>query len=475
MRYGTLINSLGKIIFVVGLSFILPLSWAIYFREPLGPFLWPLLLSLILGTFFFVSVKANGDIRPREGFALVGLGWLIIVLIGVMPYLLSETFSSFSCAFFETMSGFSTTGASVLEDIEATSRSILFWRSLTHWLGGMGIMVLFISILGTVGPGGLQVFRAEAPGTYSLEKIKPRIKEMAAILWSTYIIISFIQVIALMIAGLDFFDASIHTFGTMATGGFSSYSASIGAFNNTVRWIITFFMFLAGVNFSLYYIALRKKSLVEFWKSAEFRLYFGIIFLFSVVIFLLLYDDGVNITDTVFQVVSIVTTTGYATVDFDTWPLFGGGIMVFLMFIGGCAGSTGGSMKVGRHLILSRHALLEMKRMVRPRQIISLRVESMVIPEKVISNILTFFFLYFLLTAISTLVILTSGADFTTSFSAVAACIGNIGPGLAQVGPTMNYAFFSDGYKIFLSFLMLIGRLEIFTILVLFLPSTWNK
>ncbi len=475
MRYGTLFNVLGKLIFFLGLSLIMPLGWAVYYGEALGPFIWPLLLSIFLGASLFYWIPENGDIRAKEGFAVVGLGWLITVLIGVLPYLISGTFSTFSAAFFETMSGFTTTGASVLADIEGTDRSILFWRSLTHWLGGMGIMVLFISILGTVGPGGLQVFRAEAPGTYSLEKFKPRIKEMAAILWTTYIIISAAQTIALMLAGLDFFDATVHTFGTMATGGFSSYAASIGAFDNTVRWIIIFFMFLAGINFSLYYVALRQKSLREFWKSAEFRLYFGILIFFSLILTLISLPGEESLTDVVFQVVSITTTTGYATADFAVWPFAASGILVFLMFIGGCAGSTAGSMKVGRHLILARHGLTEMQRMIRPRRILSVRIEGMVIPERVITNILTFFFIYFFLTASSTLIILTSGADLITGFSAVVACIGNIGPGLGEVGPTMDYTGFAPGYKIYLSFLMLIGRLELFTILVLFLPNTWKK
>ncbi len=475
MRYGTLFNILGKLIFFLGLSLLLPLGWAVYYGEATGPFIWPILLSIFLGGSLFNRVKENGDIRPREGFAVVGLGWLVTVLIGVLPYLISGTFSTFSDAFFETMSGFSTTGASVLADIEGTDRSILFWRSLTHWLGGMGIMVLFISILGTVGPGGLQVFRAEVPGTYSLEKFKPRIKEMAAILWTTYVVISGAQTIALLFAGLDFFDATVHTFGTMATGGFSSYSASIGAFDNTVRWIITFFMFLAGVNFSLYYVALRRKTLREFWKSAEFRLYLGILVFFSIVMTLVLWGEGETITDTVFQVVSITTTTGFATADFAAWPFAASGILVFLMFIGGCAGSTGGSMKVGRHLILSRHAMIEMQRMVRPRRVLSMRIEGMVIPERVITNILTFAFIYLFLTAVSTIVVLTGGHNLVTSFSAVVACIGNIGPGLGGVGPTMDYTIFGGGYKIYLAFLMLIGRLEIFTILVLFLPNTWRR
>jgi len=475
MRYGTLLNVLGKLIFFLGLSLIMPLGWAVYYGEALGPFIWPLLLSIVLGFSLFYWIRENGDIRAKEGFAVVALGWLITVLIGVLPYLISGTFSTFSEAFFETMSGFTTTGASVLADIEGADRSILFWRSLTHWLGGMGIMVLFISILGTVGPGGLQVFRAEAPGTYSLEKFKPRIKEMAAILWTTYIVISAAQTIALLLAGLDFFDATVHTFGTMATGGFSSYAASIGAFDNTVRWIIIFFMFLAGINFSLYYVALRQKSLRGFWKSAEFRLYFGIMVFFSLILTIIFLPGGENLTDVVFQVVSITTTTGYATADFAAWPFAASGILVFLMFIGGCAGSTGGSMKVGRHLILARHSMTEMQRMIRPRRVVSVRLEGMVIPDRVITNILTFFFIYFFLIAISTLIILTSGTDLISGFSAVVACIGNIGPGLGEVGPTMDYTGFAPVYKIYLSFLMLIGRLELFTILVLFLPNTWRK
>ncbi|MBO8169819.1 MAG: TrkH family potassium uptake protein [Thermoanaerobacteraceae bacterium] len=475
MRVRTVIHLLGQLTTIIGISMILPLLWAIYYGEPVLPLLIPMLLAGGIGILLNFLVKPKGEVRQREAFAVVSIGWLIATLFGLLPYLLSSTLTSFADAFFETMSGFTTTGASVLTNIEAVDKSILMWRSLTHWLGGMGIMVLFIAALSQLGSGGVQMFRAEVPGP-SAEKLKPRIKETAKILWLIYVIISVTEIILLWLAGMSLFEAMVHTFGTMATGGFSSRNLSIGAYGSLVHWIIIVFMFIAGANFSLYYQALKGKNLKVFWCNEEFRLYAGIVVFFSVAtwVLLALWGEEMALTKAVFQVVSIITTTGYATADFDQWPGLAKGILVFLMFVGGSAGSTGGSVKVGRILLLVKNSLLELRQMVRPRAVLSLKIDNKTVSDRTVMNVTQFFFLYMALTALSTLIMLTSGVDLVTGFTSVAATLGNIGPGLALVGPAENYAFYGSGYKLFMSLLMLIGRLEIYTVLSLFIPSTWK-
>jgi len=455
---------------------VLPLGWAIYYGEDVWPIVIPMVLATATGLGVFLAVRPEGEVRQREAFALVTIGWLVATLFGLIPYLLSGTFTSFADAFFETMSGFTTTGASVLTNIEAVSRSILFWRSLTHWLGGMGIIALFIAVLSQLGSGGMQVFKAEVPGP-SAEKLKPRIKETAKILWLTYVIISLLEIITLWAAGLSLYDALIHTFGTMATGGFSSRNASIGAFTPLVHWIIIVFMFFAGANFSLYYQAVKGKKLAAFWRNEEFRLYSYIILISSAFVYIVLAGTGEDypLTKAFFQVVSITTTTGFATADFDQWSGFARGMLVFLMFVGGSAGSTGGSVKVGRILLLTKHSLVELRQLVRPRAVLSLKIDNKTVSHRIIINVFQFFVLYIFLSAGATLIILTAGVDLITAFTAVAATLGNVGPGLEMVGPARNYSFFADGYKFFFSLLMLVGRLEIYTVLTLFIPSTWKR
>lgn len=476
MRLGTVFHILGQVIIFIGVSMVGPLIWTVYFEESVLPFLLPMGVTIAIGTLLYRYVQPSGDIRQREAFAIVTFSWLGATMLGLLPYLISGTFVSFSDAFFETMSGFSTTGASVLLDIEGTSRGILFWRSLTHWLGGMGIMALFVAALSQVGTGGMQMFRAEVPGP-SAEKIKPRIKETAKILWFTYLIISASQCIALKLSGLSLYEAMIHTFGTMATGGFSSRALSVGAFDTTVQWVIIFFMFLAGINFSFYYQALKGKNPLLFFFSQEFRMYLGITLIGTFVIFLILIHNstGSSFTDAVFQTVSIITTTGYATVDFDLWPGVARGFLVLFMFIGGSAGSTAGSMKVGRHLLLLKSSLLEMRQLIRPRAVLSLKIDGKPLSSRTMVNVLQFFFLYTFITAVSFLILLTSGVDMITAFTSVAATLGNIGPGLNSIGPMENYQFYDPFYKIYMSFLMLIGRLEIYTVLTLLIPSIWKR
>jgi len=476
LRYLTVIHLLGKLISIIGVSFILPLVWSVYFKEAFSPILIPMIMAIVIGLLLSYFIKPKGEIRQREAFAVVSFGWLVATLIGLLPFLLSGTFNSFPDAFFETMSGFTTTGASVMTDIEGVDKSILMWRSLTHWLGGMGIMALFIAALSQLGSGGMQMFKAEVPGP-SAEKLKPRIKETAKVLWLTYVIISVAEILILWLAQMSLYESMIHTFGTMATGGFSSRNLSIGAYSPVIHWIIIIFMFIAGANFSLYYQALKGKRLKAFWLNEEFRLYSGIIILSSVIIWIILLNAGeeLALTKAFFQVISITTTTGYATADFNQWSGLAKGILVFLMFVGGSAGSTGGSVKVGRILILVKHSLLELRQLVRPRAVLSLKIDKRTISDRIIVNVLQFFFLYVLIMGLSTLIVVTAGVDLVTGFTSVAATLGNIGPGLQLVGPTENYSFYGGGYKMFMSFLMLLGRLEIFTVLTLLIPTTWRR
>ncbi|MDK2824677.1 MAG: trk/ktr system potassium uptake protein [Clostridia bacterium] len=393
MNLKIVFSTLGVILMIIGISMLFPLIWSLYYGEyDLPAFLISAIVTFLVGLFLFKGLKTEGSIRYKEGFAIVSLAWVFATIFGSLPYLLSKTFNSISDAIFETMSGFTTTGASVLTDIEILPHGILFWRSLTHWLGGMGIVVLFVAILSSIGIGGLQMFRAESPGPVT-EKIKPRISETAKILWFTYVIFTFAEIFLLWIFGMPLFDAMCHTFGTLATGGFSTKNQSIGYYNSPIiHWIIILFMFMSGANFALYYSVLHNRNLKIFWKNDEFRLYSYIILVSIAVITIVLITNSYlpldkAITLAAFQVVSIVTTTGYATYDFDQWPLLARSIIFTLMFVGGCAGSTGGSIKVGRILVLFKQATLELKKAIHPRMITQLKIREKTVPENIVINL----------------------------------------------------------------------------------------
>ncbi|ATW28387.1 potassium transporter [Candidatus Formimonas warabiya] len=459
---------------------IFPLGWSVYYREPDAlAILYALAVTMVVGGLMTFFLKSRETIRQREGFAIVSLGWIFASLFGSLPYLFSGTFVSFTDAFFETMSGFTTTGASVLTNIEVLPHGILFWRSLTHWLGGMGIMVLFVALLSQLGGGGLQMFKAESPGPVA-ERIKPRIQETAKALWLTYVILSLLQVILLLFGGMNLFDALCHTFGTMATGGFSTKNLSIGYYPSPyIQWVITIFMFAAGANFALYYQMVKKRT-NSFWQNEEFRLYLWITLgsiLFICADLALNQPSGLEKTvrDAAFQVVSIITTTGYATVDFEKWPTFSKIILLITMFIGGCSGSTGGAVKVGRILILLKHTFIEILRLIHPRSVKCLKIGDKTVPDAVVINVLQFFFLYLLIFFLGTAVMAAFGLNMIEAFSSVATTLGNVGPGFGLVGPMGNFAAIPEAGKWFLSLFMLLGRLEIFTVLVLFVPEVWKS
>lgn len=480
MNIQLVINLLGRCLICLGTIMVLPLLWAVYYQGPDQTALfYSIVITLISGLVVFSVTPKKGEIRYREGFAVVTFGWLLASLYGTLPFLLSGVCTTFPDAFFESMSGFTTTGASILIDVEAIPKGILFWRSLTHWLGGMGIIVFLVAILSHLGVGANQMFRAEVPGPVA-EKITPRVSEAAKILWLTYLLMSVVLTALLCLFGMSFFDALCHTFGTLATGGFGIKNASVGFYDSPgIQWSITIFMFLSGTNFALYYQALRGRSLKAFWHSDEFRFYSAVVLAATTLIAIYIrpfYDAAEPlIRAAAFQVVSIITTTGFSSTDFNQWAPAAQAILVTLMFVGGCSGSTSGSMKVGRILILIKQSAVEIRKLIHPRAVFSLKMEGKSLPENLVLNVLQFFFLYIIIAVLATIIMAATGLDLVSAFTSVAATLGNVGPGLGAVGPANNYAMISGFGKILLSILMLLGRLEIYTVLVLFSISFWRR
>lgn len=480
MNFRAVVHILSALLIFLGISLVAPTLIASFHREgDVSAFLITLAIAWIIGCAGFIGSKTTAELRPKDGFFIVSIGWLLFAIIGALPFKLSGCIPSYTDAFFETMSGFTTTGASILTDIEALPHGLLFWRSLTHWLGGMGIILLSLAILPLLGIGGMQLFKAEVPGP-TPDRLTPRIKNTAKLLWGVYALISLVEAILLKLSGMSWFDALCHTFGTMATGGFSTKNASVGHYNSAfIDGIIVAFMILAGINFALHYRALRGKPLVYF-KDPETKYFVVIIVLAALIIgFNVWHVTGSHVFKTpqytLFQVVSILTTTGYSTVDFEQWSTLSQVVLFFLMFFGGCAGSTGGGIKIIRTIVLLKLAINEIKRLIHPQAVFTVRIGTRVVPHEIASNIGAFFLLYGSLTAVGILVMSGLGLDFVTAFGSVAATINNIGPGLGDVGPTDNYAHIPVAGKWFLSFLMLVGRLEIYTVLVLFTISFWKK
>lgn len=435
----------------------------------------------LIGIFlWFITRKTErADIGKREGYLIVSLGWIVMSLFGAVPFVVHGSIPSYIDAFFEIMSGFTTTGASILNDIEALPHGLLFWRSISQWIGGMGIIVLSLAILPLLGIGGMQLYAAEVPGI-TKDKFHPRVKETAKRLWGIYVIFTSLEAILLMIAGMNFFDAINHSFTTLATGGFSTKNASTAYYTNPlIQYILIVFMFLAGTNFTLHYFALHRNfSFIK--TNDEFKTY-SLFILIAAIVIMILHHPYLNIPleekfrQSLFHVVSLVTTTGYVSSDYENWAIFSRMVFFVLLFIGGCAGSTGGSMKIVRHYLLFKNGFLELKRLVHPRAIIPVRVNNKTIPPEIISNVQAFFILYILIFVLSSIILSISGLDFLTAIGASATCLGNVGPGIGTVGPVANFSHLSDFAKILLSFLMLIGRLELFTVLVIFSPSFWRR
>ena len=480
MNIRVVLYILGILLVFLSFALLLPILVSLFYeKEIIAPFLYAALVSLILGIILFFTCRCKNELKIRDGFALVTFSWIAFALIGALPFYFSGYVNSFTDAFFETMSGFTTTGATILENIERLPHGLLFWRSFTHWIGGMGIILLSLAILPLLGVGGMQLYKAEVPGPEH-DRLSPRLKDTAKILWEVYVLISVIEIGLLYWAGMDLFDAVCHTFGTMATGGFSTKNASIGYYNNAyIDYIIIIFMLMAGINFSLHYNFLKGK-IFGYLKDAEARFFLIIVTTGTILIavdiyFFHQYNLAQTIRKSLFQVVSIVTTTGYGTDDYLNWSASSQIILFLFMFLGGCAGSTGGGMKVIRALVLLKFGLNELKRLIHPNAVLPIRIGDRSVPREIVTNIAGFFLIYMLLFVIGILFMSLIGLDLNTAFGAVAATIGNIGPGLGAVGPSGNYAFIPGAGKWLLSFLMLVGRLEIYTVIILLTPVFWKK
>ncbi len=429
------------------------------------------------GILYLFSQPAGGDIRPRDALGTVGIGWILIGVFGSLPYLFEGVFTHPADAFFESVSGFTTTGSTALTDISICSRALLYWRSLTHWLGGMGIIVLFIAVFPSLGVGGKHLYRSEVPGPMA-SGLRPKLRHTSIILWYIYAGITAAEFIALMFAGLDVHQAICHSFATMATGGFSTMNASIAGFNAvSVEMVILVFMFLAGVNFQLYY-RMVGGDFKTIFKDTEFRTYAGLIaiaILFVTANIVHRYGFGDALRYASFQVVSIQTTTGFGSDDFNVYPPFAKMLLVGLMFVGASAGSTAGGIKISRILVVFKSIYHELYRSFRPHAVASVKIGRQPVPDEVVKGVLAFFCLFIILFFVGALFLAMFGIDIVTSATASIAALGNIGPGLERVGSIENYAFIPPPGKVMLALFMIIGRLEIAAILVLLVPAFWRK
>jgi len=480
LKYKIVLNTLGSLLFFLGLSMLFPLLYAIYYQETvINAFLLSMTITSLSGLLLWKYFSSKEPIGHKEGFAIATLGWIFAAGFGALPFLFAGTFPSFIDAYFESMSGFTTTGATVLVPIEGNPYAILFWRDFIQWLGGMGIIVLVVAILPALGAGGMQLFKSEVPGPEP-DRLKPRIKETAKLLWAVYILFSVLQVVCLYFTGMTLFDALTHMFGTMPTGGFTPRNLSVGTYDNPVfENIIILFMFIAGANFTLHYKALHG-NLKSLFKDREFLFYCGVI-LFSILAIttelrLYIYNSIFTaLRYASFQVVSIATTTGFVTTDYDVWPAFSKSVLLILMFIGGCAGSTGGAIKNIRILLLMKQAYREFRKLIHPQVVSPIRLGDKVVSENVMRNITGFFFLYIFIFVISSFIMTILGLDIVSAMASVAATLGNVGPGLGLVGPAQTYAVIPPLGKIVLTLCMLLGRLEIYTVLILVVPEFWRK
>ena len=477
MNNKIVLNVLGGLLRFLGLIMVVPLLVAYYYDESLYPFIVAVLLTGLTGIILSLKYKSDEDWKTREGFAIVALGWLAAAAFGAIPFVF-DGITPLN-AFFESMSGFTTTGATVFVDIESHSRSILFWRSMTQWLGGMGIIMLFIAILPKLGVAGRQLFRAEAPGPTE-DKLKPRIRETAKILWMVYVVISLIEVGLLLLAKMSLYDAVTHTFTTMACGGFSTYSDSVKAFNSPlIEGIITLFMFIAGANFALHYKTLyvNKRSLL---KDNEFKFYATIVLFATGLLTVLLWRDMDysafdSLRYAVFQVISIVTTTGFATTDFNLWSDSTRMLLFIIMFIGGSAGSTAGGIKVVRILLLLKYGRRELFKSIHRKAIKPIKFNATTVSDDVMKSIVSFVVIYLIIFMVSSGILSILGMDFISSLTASIATLGNIGPGFNMIGPMANYDVVHPIGKLVLIANMWIGRLEVFTVIVMLTPEFWKK
>ena len=474
-------NIIGILLLINGLLMLTAVPFGIYHGE--GSWKGILVASLVnsvIGFILYYNTKdnENKELKRRDGYLIVILSWIAMSLFGMLPYIFTDQISNVPDAFFETVSGYTTTGASILNDIEILDHGILYWRSLTQWIGGMGIIVLAVAILPFLGIGGMQLFVAEAPGV-SVDKLQPRIKETAMRLWQIYISFTVVLFFILWAEGMNSFEAVNHAMTTFATGGFSTKNASIGYFESPlIQYTIILFMFISATNFTLTYFAI-KLDFKKVFQNEEFRIYSSFIIFLTAIVFITLYlIDSSYAEETfrsaLFSVVSIITTTGFTTVDFTGWTEFITILFFILMFFGASAGSTSGGIKIVRHVVLLKNSYIELKKQLHQQGVFILRFNNSKVPQSVVTNILAFMMLYVVIFSIGSVIMTLMGVDFITAIGSVAATLGNIGPGIGEVGPASNFSSIPDFGKYFLSLLMLIGRLELLTFLLILTPAFWK-
>ena len=483
MRRQFIARTIGILLIFLGLSMIAPLLVSLHYHElAFYDFIRSIGITMVAGLILIIGSKKQGSddyISQKEGMATVALAWTAIGLFGALPFYFGPEFTNFTDAFFESVSGFTTTGSSVMTNIEGATKSLLFWRCFIQWLGGMGIIVLSLAILPFLGVGGIQLYNAEVPSPVP-DKLTPRLSDSAKILWAVYAVFTLAEIIFLLGGGMPLFEASCHAFTTMPTGGFSPKNTSIAYYNSAYfDYVILAFMVLAGINFSLHYQMLRGKTLA-FWKDTECRFFLG---LTLVLILLVTWDIYGSVYSSIkdalrfasFQVGSILTTTGFATADYETFPGLSQALLFVCMFIGASAGSTGGGIKCARIIVCFKYCYRELFKIIHPRSISHVKINNIVIPNEVLQSIMGFLALYIGLFIGSGILLAAMGVDMMTAFGAVAACIGNIGPGFGSVGPTENFAHMPVMGKWLLAWCMLLGRLEIYTVIILFVPEFWKK
>ena len=479
MNYKMIIHTLGRIFLVEAALLAIPMLVGILYGESnAAAFLIPMGLLLVIGAATGIRAPKNTAIYAKEGLVIVAMAWILMSLFGAMPFVISGEIPRFVDAFFETVSGFTTTGASILPNVELLSQAMLFWRSFTHWVGGMGVLVFVMAVLPTTDGRAMHLMRAEVPGP-TVGKLSSKLRDTAKILYGIYLLLTVTEVVLLLLGGMPLYDALIHSFGSAGTGGFSNKALSVGAYDSVyAEVVISVFMLLFGVKFNLYFLLLCRRFR-EALLSEELIAYLCVVGTAIVAITWnltsLMYSFGTSLRYALFQVSSIITTTGYATTDFSSWPELSRAIMVLLMFFGACAGSTGGGLKIARVVILLKTAVQDVRHMIHPHAVSVVRFEKKPLDEKTFRSVHVYFVLYILLFAVSVLLLSLEHFDLITTFTAVASCLNNIGPGLELVGPMGNYSGFSDWGKLLLCWNMLLGRLEIYPILTMMVPLAWRR
>ncbi len=477
MNFRMIGQVVGRVLCIEAALMFLPMITAVVYDESPIPFLIAISITGGVGLVMWRMRAKSGGITARDGFLIVGLSWIAMSLLGAIPFVLTGDIPNYLDALFETISGLTTTGATVVTAPEAMSRGSMFWRMFTHWIGGMGILVFLLAVLPMSGNRSMHIMRAEVPGP-TVGKLVPRIRKTASILYLLYIALTLVETVLLVAGGMSFYDALLHAFSTAGTGGLSTRALSIGYYNSTyIDIVVSVFMLLFGINFSLYYLILLGNIRTAL-RNEELRWYLGIIAFAVITITLDLQryyaDFFPALRDAFFQVTSIITTTGFCSTDYNVWPEYSRAMLVVLMFIGGCAGSTAGGLKVSRVMLLAKSCTIEVKKMLRPRCVEEVRLDGKPVDNQTVYNALTYFTFYILIMLLMALIISIDGFDFTTNFTAAASCLSNVGPGLSLIGPLGSFAIFSPLSKIVLMIGMLLGRLEIFPLLLLFVPFTWR-